>query len=172
MFLALPPKEVEALERIAREESCRARDYVFMQGGPALWFCVVRGGRVKILKHSRTGKDAVLEFLGAGEPFGGVAVIEQRAYPASAQATEPSVVVKIPQAPTVALAERHPSSIKEMALMMSHRLCDAHDSMKSLAVDPVEVRLAARLLRLAREGARHNEGLALPFHRTGRASPT
>jgi len=38
---------------------------------------------------------------------------------------------------------------------------------KSLAVDPVEARLAATLLRLAqRDGQREKRGLALPFHLT------
>jgi CRP-like cAMP-binding protein len=166
VFAALPPKEIQALDIVAREDSYGARDYVFMEGDPALWFCVVRSGRVKILKHSRTGKDVVLEILGPGEPFGGVAVIEQRPYPASAQATEPSAVVKIPQAPIVALAERHPALIKEMALMISRRLRAAHDSVKSLAVDPVEARLAATLLRLAREGTKVKQGMAVPFHLT------
>jgi CRP/FNR family transcriptional regulator len=41
-----------------------------------------------------------------------------------------------------------------MALMMGRRLRGAHDSVTSLAVDPVEARLAAALVRLAeREGA-------------------
>src|SRR3990170_1679073 len=166
MFAGLPAKEVHALEAVAREDAYRAREYVFMEGEPARWFCVVKSGRVKILKHSRTGKDVVLELLGPGEPFGGVAVIERRTYPAAAQATEPSVIVKIPQEPLVALAERYPAIIKEMALMVGRRLRDAHDSVKSLAVDPVEARLAATLLRLAREGRKVKQGVELPFHLT------
>ncbi|MBI2494349.1 MAG: Crp/Fnr family transcriptional regulator [Candidatus Rokubacteria bacterium] len=166
VFAGLPAREIEALRSVVREDTYRARDYIFMEGDPALWFCLVRTGRVKILKHSRTGKDVVLEQLGPGEPFGGVAVIERRPYPASAQATEASVVVKIPQEPIVALGERHPSLIKEMALMIGRRLRDAHDAVKSLAVDPVEARLAATLLRLGREGTRSPRGLALPFHPT------
>ena len=50
--------------------------------------------------------------------------------------------------------------------MISRRLRAAHDAVKSLAVDPVEARLAATLLRLAREGARSKAGVALPFHLT------
>ena len=166
VFAALPPKEVQALETVVREESYRAREYIFMEGDPALWFCLVRSGRVKILKHSRTGKDVVLELLGPGEPFGGVAVIEKRPYPASAQVTEPSVVVKIPHEPLVALSDRYPSIIKEMALMIGRRLRDAHASVRSLAVDPVEARLAATLLKLGREGTKVKHGVALPFHLT------
>ena len=164
VFAALGPREVQSLAAVAREERVRARDYVFMEGDPARWFCLVKAGHVKILRHARSGRDVVLELLGPGEMFGGVAVIERRPYPASAQATEPSVVVKIPQEPIVALAEREPSIVREIALMIGRRLRGAHDSVKSLAADPVEARLAATLLRLAeREGTRTAAGLVLPF---------
>ncbi len=164
VFAALPAREVQALAAVAREEQYRARDYVFMEGDPAHWFCLVKSGHVKIVRHARTGRDVVLELLGAGEMFGGVAVIERRPYPASAQATEPSAIVKIPQDAIVALADREPSIIREIALMIGRRLRGAHDSVKSLAADPVEARLAAALVRLAgREGSRSAAGIALPF---------
>jgi CRP/FNR family transcriptional regulator len=170
VLAALPARELSALASVARDERYRARDYIFMEGDPPLWFCLVKSGRVRIVRQSRGGKDVVLELLGPGEPFGGVAVIEQRPYPASAQATEPGVVTKLPQAAMVALAARYPSIIKEMALMIGRRLRAAHDSVKSLAADPVEARLAARLLRLAeREGARGPSGVTLPFHLTRQA---
>jgi CRP-like cAMP-binding protein len=163
-FAALGPRDVQALATVAREERVRARDYIFMEGDPARWFCLVKTGHVKILRQARSGRDVVLELLGPGEMFGGVAVIERRPYPASAQATEPSVIVKIPQEPIVALAEREPSIVREIALMIGRRLRGAHDSVKSLAVDPVEARLAAALVRLAdREGSRRAAGIALPF---------
>lgn len=164
VFSALPAREVQSIAAVAREEQFRARDYVFMEGDTARWFCLVRTGHVKILRHARTGRDVVLELLGPGEMFGGVAVIERRPYPASAQATEPSTVVKIPQEAIVALAEREPSIIREIALMIGRRLRGAHDSVKSLAVDPVEARLASALVRLAeREGRRTAAGVELPF---------
>jgi CRP/FNR family transcriptional regulator len=167
VFSSLPAREIDTLAAGAREERHRARDYVFMEGDPAQWLCVVKSGRVKILKHSRTGKDVVLELLGPGEVFGGVAVIERRPYPAAAQAAEASVVIKLPADAVIALSERHPSIIREMALMIGRRLRTAHDSVRSLSVDPVEARLAARLLGLAeREGAMTDDGLVLPFHLT------
>jgi CRP/FNR family transcriptional regulator len=167
LFAALPAKEIDALAGVAREDHYRARDYVFMEGDPARWFCLVKSGRLRIVRHSRTGKDVVLELLGPGEVFGGVAVIEQRPYPAAAQATEASIVMKIPADAVVALAERYPSLIRELALMIGRRLRSAHDSVKSLAVDPVEARLAATLLRLGeRDATKSTQGLTLPFHLT------
>ena len=51
--------------------------------------------------------------------------------------------------------------------MIGRRLRLAHDSVTSLAVDPVEARLAAALLRLAeREGHRGKQGVTLPYHLT------
>lgn len=167
VFAVLPVREMEALAAAAIQESFRAREYIFMEGDPARWFCVVRSGHVKILRHSRTGKDVVLDLLGAGEVFGGVAVIERRPYPAAAQATEATVVLKVPAEAMIAVAERHPSLIKEIALMIGRRLRLAHDSVKSLAIDPVEARLAATLLRLAeREGSRSKQEVILPYHLT------
>jgi CRP/FNR family transcriptional regulator len=167
VFAGLPAREIALLAAVAVEEAHRPRAYIFMEGDPAHWFYLVRSGHVKIVRHSRTGKDVALELLGPGEVFGGVAVMEKRPYPAAAQATEPTVVLKIPADPMIALAERHPALIKEMALMLGRRLRAAHDSVKSLAVDPVEARLAAALLRLAeREATAGKEGVALSFHLT------
>lgn len=167
VFASLPAPELEALAAAAREQSCRAREFLFHEGDPALWLWLVRTGRVRIVRHSRGGKDVVLELLGSGEIFGGVAVIERRPYPASAQATEPSDVVKIPADVIVGLAERHPPVVREMALLIGRRLRAAHDSVRSLSVEPVEARLAATLLRLAdREGVRAKGGIELPFHLT------
>ena len=167
LFAGLPAREIDALAALVVEEAHPARDYVFMEGDAARWFCVVKSGHVKIVRHSRTGKDVVLELLGPGEIFGGVAVIERRPYPAAAQATEASVVLKIPAEPMIAFADRHPSLVREMALVISRRLRTAHDSVESLAVDPVEARLAAALLRLAeREGQTGRAGVTLPFHLT------
>jgi CRP/FNR family transcriptional regulator len=167
VFAGIPAREIDAVAAFVAEEPYRARAYIFEEGDAPSCFYVVKSGHVKIVRHSKTGKDVVLELLGAGEVFGGVAVIEKRPYPASAQATEPTVVLRIPADPVIALAERHPGFIKEMALMIGRRLRAAHDSVKSLAVDPVEARLAATLLRLAeREGTRGKDGVTLPFHLT------
>src|SRR4029078_6729305 len=103
---------------VAVEESRRARAYIFLESDPSRWFYLVKSGHVKIVRHSKTGKDVVLELLGPGEVFGGVAVIEKRPYPAAAQATEPTVVVKIPAGPVIALADRHPAFIQETGLVI------------------------------------------------------
>jgi CRP-like cAMP-binding protein len=167
IFREVPGREIDGLGRFAQVDRHRPRQFIFMEGDPALWLYIVKAGRVKILKHSSAGKDVVLELLGPGEIFGGVAVLEARPYPATAQAMETSEVVKIPGEALRTLAERHPSIVREMALMIGRRLRAAHESVKALAVEPVEARLAATLVRLAdREGEAGGGGVTLPFHLT------
>jgi CRP-like cAMP-binding protein len=167
VFRGVPAKEIESLIPVTQAERRRPREFIFMEGDPSLWLYIVKSGRVKILKHSRAGKDVVLELLGPGEIFGGVAVLEKRPYPATAQAMETTDVLKIPRDPLLTLSERHPSIVREMALMIGRRLRTAHESVKSLAVEPVEARLAATLMRLAgREGKPSRNGVELPYHLT------
>lgn len=88
---------------------------MFEETEPADWFCIVRSGRVKVVRQSRAGKAVVLDVLGPGEPFGGVAAIEGRPYPASAQTIEPIVVLKLPSDAVRALSERYPAIIRSLA---------------------------------------------------------
>ena len=57
VFAGLPTREIDALAAAAREDACRARDYVFMEGDPADWLCIVKSGRVRIVRHSRAGRE-------------------------------------------------------------------------------------------------------------------
>jgi CRP-like cAMP-binding protein len=147
VFADLPARDLDALAQAARARPRATREYVFHEGEPAAWFCMVRSGRIQIVRHAPSGKNVVLELLGPGEIFGGVAVVERRPYPASAQATEPSVVMRIPADAVLALAERQPSIARTMMLLISRRLRTAHESVKSLSGDPVDARLARPPLR-------------------------
>lgn len=42
VFATLPAREIEGLRALVREETYRARDYVFMEGDSSAWFCIVR----------------------------------------------------------------------------------------------------------------------------------
>src|SRR3989304_724761 len=140
VFRGVPVKEIEGLIPVTQAERHRPREFIFMEGDPSLWLYIVQSGRVKILKHSRAGKDVVLELLGPGEIFGGVAVLEKRPYPATAQAMETTDVLKIPRDPLMTLSERYPSIVPERAPLIGRRLRPAPPSGKSPAAEPAEGR--------------------------------
>ena len=150
----------------AREQSCRAREYAFHEGDPALWLCLVKTGHVNrpAFRAGRTWCSS------CSVPARSSAVSPSSSdghTPAAAQTAEPSVVVKIPADVVVGLAERHPSVVREMALLIGRRLRAASRLGQTLSVEPVESRLAATLLRLAdREGVPTQGGGRAALHLT------
>lgn len=163
----------EVLERVVgriESEQVPRRAFLFHEGDPARWLWVVESGRVKIFKTASGGQEVALDLLGRGQVIGGVAVLEAKPYPASARSIEPTVVVKLPREVVQEIADRAPGFLRRMALMMGERLREAHDHMRALAAEPVEQRVAAVLLRIARREAEAATGaddeLRIPFHLT------
>ncbi|MBI5379855.1 MAG: Crp/Fnr family transcriptional regulator [Nitrospirae bacterium] len=151
-----------------QEERFDRHEYIFMEGDPSEWLCIVAEGEVRIVKHSPNGKDMTLEIIAPGEVFGAVAVFDQIPYPASAQALQKTTVLKLPRRVFFDLLDRHPAMAVDTITFLGKRLRAAHAMMRALAADRVERRIAAILLKLAEKaGVPEREGvrIGLPLTR-------
>jgi CRP/FNR family transcriptional regulator len=81
--------------------------------------------------------------------FGEFALFERKPYPTSAQALEPSTILKLSRKEFLLFFGRHPFVATEMIMELGRQLQEAHATIKSLAVDRVEQRIANILLKLA-----------------------
>jgi Cyclic nucleotide-binding domain len=117
VFGDLPAQEIEWPAAPSREVEYRPRDYVFMEGEPAEWLCIVKLGRIRIVRHSKSGKDFVLELLGPGEIFGGVAVI-------GASGLLKLLVVRC----RVVFTRRHPCELPSEGVSARHVGCRSPDN--------------------------------------------
>lgn len=167
IFGDLDETELKTLTRNCQEAQYGHQDFIFLEGDPALWLWLVKSGQVKILKHSGTGREFAVEILSPGEVFGGVAVVDQKPYPASAQAVERVTALKISREHFLGVVRSHPDVVRQMMLVIAERLRTSREIMTSLAGDPVEQRLAIALLRVAqRAGRAEGTGIRLTFHLT------
>jgi CRP/FNR family transcriptional regulator len=99
--------------------------------------------------------------------FGGVAVIRGFPYPANAVAMEDTEVIKISRKNLLRLADRFPSLMHCMALQLGDRMKSSYDSLKNIALERVEARIAALLLKLAgKVGVETGEGLLIDMRLT------
>lgn len=142
----------------------RTGEAFFRQGDPDDHSYGVVSGRVRIVKQSAEGREFILDVLGEGELVGTVAVIRRTVMPASAVALEPTVACRIPGDPFRALVARQEGLSQRLLGELSRRLLDANQSRLNLATQPVEVRLARVLLRLARRFG-HEQEDAIVFNR-------
>jgi len=92
---------------------------------------------VKLVKHSDTGKDVILQVFVPGDMFGETALFDHKPYATSAQAMEPSTILKLSRKDFFYFFGRHPFVATEMIMELGRQLREAHNTIKSLAVDRV-----------------------------------
>jgi CRP/FNR family transcriptional regulator len=129
-----------------------------MEEDPSEWFYLVSAGRVKVVKHSKIGKDIILEIISPGEVFGGVAVMDRRPFPASAQAMEPVNVIRVSRRNLFNVMEEYPILKLTIVRSFSDRLRNAHETLKNIATERVEKRIASLLLKLSEKVGSDEKG--------------
>ncbi len=158
LFFELTPAQLQAVIPLFEERTHGKNDYIFNQGDPPDWFYILGEGEVRIVKHSPSGKDLIIEIIAPEEVFGGVAVINGFPYPASGQAMLPSKSIRLSRENLLRLMERYPQISRDAHGFIGQRLQDAHDKMKDIAVERVERRIANTLLKLAGRSEKKQKG--------------
>ena len=142
--------------RVVRAASGRS---FFREGDAARFFFVLRRGRVKFTQVTPEGHEVILRLLGPGEPFGGVAAIEDNGtYPVTARAVEASEAYAWDGAKITALMHRYPSIAINAARMIARRLHELQRRHHELMTERVERRIARAVLRLAQHSGRRVDG--------------
>jgi CRP-like cAMP-binding protein len=159
--LFAPLSEEERLE-VARRFSphyYEKDDYLFWEGEPAEWLVFVAEGQVKMIKHSESGRETILATFGPGQIVGEVGVLVGEVYPATAQALEAASTLGISRDEYIDLVRRHPELAWALIQELGRRLQGAHETIRSLAVEKVERRVARVVLRMANSaGERQEDG--------------
>jgi CRP-like cAMP-binding protein len=139
-------------------------EVVFHEGDPALDFFTLARGRIKVYKVMPNGRFMILGILGPSDPVGAVAVYEEVAYPATAEAMEETVCIRIPKEPFFQLLTSRPSLTRGLLKAMTHRIVVLANRLAEQTTGTVETRFARLFLKLAGEmGRRQESGLFIPL---------
>lgn len=160
IFSGLSEDELAELSEVAIERSFKSGEFVFWDGDEPDWFYIIAEGKIKVLKHSSSGKDFIIAFFGPGEMFGEVAVFENKPYPASSQAADETTVLGIKREDFLAFLANRPQVVLRIINVLGGRLRDAQGRLRDIAGERVEQRLARTLLMLSSK-----LGPDLPFTR-------
>jgi len=167
LFKNLSDEELKELTPYLAAMSFKKKDDIFAEGDPPEWFYIVSKGKVKITKLSHEGKEIILEIISPYDIFGGVAVLRNFPYPANAIAMEDSEVVKISRKNLMRLVDRFPNLMHCIALKMGDRMKSSYDSLKNIALERVEARIAALLLKLSNKvGVKTADGVLIDMRLT------
>jgi CRP-like cAMP-binding protein len=167
LFKNLSEEELKELEPYLLSTKYKKKEDIFSEGDPPEWFYIVSKGKVKITKLSHEGKEIILEIVSPTDIFGGVAVIRGFPYPANAVAMEDSEVLKISRKNLMRLVDRFPNLMYCIALQLGDRMKSSYDSLKNIALERVEARIAALLLKLSNKiGVETDEGTMIDMRLT------
>ncbi|MFC2016016.1 Crp/Fnr family transcriptional regulator [Chloroflexota bacterium] len=161
LFASLSAEERLALGKQFVTMRYGKNDYVFFEGDAAEWLVLIAQGQVKMLKHSESGRETILATFGPGQIVGEVGVMVGDVYPATAQALEPAVTLNLQRDAYVDLVRNHPNLAWDVITELAHRLQRAHETIRSMAVEKVERRVARVLLRMASTAGERLEGGAV-----------
>lgn len=149
IFSPLKESEIKKISSLFEQIEFKNNETIFLEGDPSEKFYILAEGNVKILKHTMMGKDIILELMSKGDVFGGVAVLDKKPYPASAQAMESTKAIRISRQNLLKIMEEYPILKLEIVRYFSDKLRDAHEMLKNIATERVEKRIAALLLKLS-----------------------
>ena len=150
LFKRLTPPEQQRLAAVSRERAYAKGDAVFRAGEPAEAICVVKTGRVHLMKFLEGGQASTTCVMTPGETFCCLPALDRKPYPVDAVAAEDSVVVRIPTQAFHELLQRNPGFLEASLCLFCDRLRQVED--KSCAVyDSVERRLARTLVLLTKK---------------------
>lgn len=125
---------------------------IFSQGDPAADVFYLQAGRVKLSVLSRTGKEAVVAILGAGDFFGEGCLAGQPRRMATASAMNASTVLVIEKPQMIELLRTEPSLAERFLAHMLARNIRVEEDLVDQLFNSSEKRLARVLLLLARYG--------------------
>ncbi|MFO7773150.1 MAG: Crp/Fnr family transcriptional regulator [Dehalococcoidia bacterium] len=160
IFSSLDDDELNELAGLAIDRALMPGEFVFWDGDAPEWFYIIAEGKIKVLKHSSSGKEFIIAFFGPGEIFGEVAVFENKPYPASAQAIAETRVIGVRRDDIVSFLASYPQVAMKIIGVLGERLRDAQSRLRDFAGERVEQRLAGVLLMLSAK-----LGPTLPFTR-------
>ncbi len=167
LFKNLSDEELKELEHYLTTAMFRKKEDIFTEGDAPEWFYIVLTGKVKVTKISHDGKEIILEIISPYDIFGGVAVLRNFPYPANAVAMEDSEILKISRKNLMRLVDRFPNLMFCIALQLGDRMKSSYDSLKNIALERVEARIAALLLKLGNKvGVETDAGLMIDMRLT------
>ena len=167
LFKNLSDEELKELEHYVTTAMYRKKEDIFTEGDAPEWFYIVLTGKIKVTKISHDGKEIILELISPYDIFGGVAVLRNFPYPANAVAMEDSEILKISRKNLMRLVDRFPNLMFCIALQLGDRMKSSYDSLKNIALERVEARIAALLLKLGNKvGVETDAGLMIDMRLT------
>ncbi len=156
LFNDLSEAELKFLSDRAVTKRYSSGELIFSEGDPCAGLYVIEAGDVRIFKTSAGGREQVLTIEHAGNSIAELPVFDGGSYPAAASAARDAAILFISRQDFRALCLEHPEVALKVLRMVGLRLRRLVGIIEELSFTTIRHRLAALLLRLARDAGKRS----------------
>ncbi len=129
----------------------RRRQVVYLPGDPGQTVYFVNGGRVKISKVTRDGKELTLAYRGPGDIFGELSMVDGGPREEMAEAMENALISELSRTEFEKIVQKEPMIGYRLTKTVAARRREVENKIEQLIFKDVNAKLAELLLRLATE---------------------
>ncbi len=173
LFRNFAAEDLAAMNSIAADKTWAPGTTIFQRGDEGDGMIVVLAGRVRLSLLARDGREISLKHAGPGEIIGEIALLDGGPRSADATALTRTEGCFLPRAGFQRLLDRRPGLLRAVIPFLCARLRDTNELVESLALLPIEARLARFMLKqMALEAIDESAeaSLALPMSQSDLAS--
>ena len=174
-FRRLPPEEIDEATASFRQADFPAEATIHLSGDSAERLSIVAAGMVKLVRPTPEGQDVLLDILGPGDYFGSLAALGDHVYREDAIAHTHCCILYTTSDEFRRLLQQFPAVSLATLDLVAERLRSAQETIEQISAYPVDQRLAATLLKLARRVGREEDGsilIEMPLSRQDLADMT
>ena len=151
LFADLPAPVVQKLSETVELREIRRRQVIYLPGDPGASVFFVNGGRVKISKVTRDGKELTLAYRGPGEIFGELCMLEGGPREEMAEAMENAMITELARDEFEKMVQQNGMLGYKLTKAMLQRRREVENKVEQLLFKDVNAKLAELLLRLGNE---------------------
>jgi CRP/FNR family transcriptional regulator, cyclic AMP receptor protein len=149
MFSDLGSDELQRLSNLCHTQHLGVGEVLFQKGDSGDALFGIRRGQIRIETGAADGSRLTLNFMGPGELFGEVAVLDSQSRTADAAAAEATELFVLRREDFLSFLEREPKVAIKIIQLLCQRIRWQSERMEESVLQPLPIRLARRLCALA-----------------------
>ncbi len=151
LFTHLTERQLDAFKDVIAFIQRKKREIIVMEGDECRGLCIVKSGRVKLIRASRSGKEQIIKILNPGDLLGFEVFYDGKQFATSAVAMEDAELCFIGKNDFFRIIEKEPDIARKLIIAMGRELNSAYERIGSLGLLNAREKLAHLLYTLAGE---------------------
>lgn len=151
LFSQIPADCLAKLEQVSTLRKYPKNSILFMEGDDTGQLYIVQSGLVCVYTDDDDGRQLVLNYMGEGDYFGELSLLDKQPRSASARVTEDSQLLTISREAFRSFLQEHPALYDMLIVELVSRIRDLTSNVKDMALLDVYGRVAHTLERLCQD---------------------